>query len=251
MHSNKKIGVIGYGWLGKNLLKELNKQFYDTYVFSKNSNLDRDVATYIIGDLVPEKLMELSSILVLVPPRIRHHDKNELLEKYSCFAKQLNSNTRLVYSSSTSVYAGIGQKNEDSECEGTIFEIENIFRKRFKNHLILRLGGLAGPERTIVNILQKKGFLDGYNAPSNLLHLNDAVNCLLLGIEKEIVGTYNLCSPNHPSKITVYNAWNQKLSLPLLSKGNINEKNKLISSEKWILETDYTFLFQNPIDFSF
>lgn len=244
-----KIALLGNGWLGKAIHEKTNSLHLNTIVFSRNTARESNIHTYIVGDTIPIELSDCGTVIMMIPPSLRKLEAGDVYVKHENFIDQLPHEINIIYCSSTSVYKGDGLLNEEDECEGTIFDIENLIRIKFKKHLILRLGGLAGPKRPIVNILQRSGVINNFDAPSNLLHLDDATNSIILGLQNGIHGTFNVCSPEHPTKFEVYNKWNDILQLPHLLKGERALNNKTISCKSWLKRSKIIFKYPNPIDF--
>lgn len=248
-----KIGIIGTGWLGlplKNKLESLTTECFGTR--SSQKDFENSIFQFSIGDTFPKFINTVDFLIITVPPRLRRKtDKEqlEILKKYKEFFNQIDTNIHLIYTSSTSVYSGLGNVDENSKCSGTLFEIEQLIRQRFDKHLILRLGGLAGPNRFIVDILSRKEILNGYNLPTNLLHLNDAIKAIETALTNKGTGTYNLCSPEHPDKWNVYSNWIKNLNLKQITKGETSEKLKTVDSKLFIKTFDFSYEYQSPLNF--
>lgn len=251
-----KIGIIALGWLGNQIFEGLTKKtthdVIGTYRSTPRQN-DRPTIPYNLGETLPIELQNLDSYLLCVPPGIRRNpdQKEDLLTLHQQFIQQIPTSSQLIYTSSTSVYTESKQNlDETAKVSGGVSEIEELVRQHPK-HLIFRLGGLAGPNRPIVNLLQKRGQINGYNAPTNLLHLDDACSFITEGIIKQKTGVFNLCSPDHPTKQEVYNHWNKRLGYPLLPMGEPSKTIKTVSSKKLSDQFETTFQFCNPMDFKF
>jgi nucleoside-diphosphate-sugar epimerase len=247
----KAIGIVGNGWLGAELRLKFELEGYQTAVFSRNSGLHSNIVTYCLGNLLPSELKNQKKIILCVPPRFRSRSSDESLQEHKDFFDQLSANTYLIYTSSTSVYQQNGVVNEKSSVEGPVSEIERMIIEKFKNHLIFRLGGLAGKNRTIVTHFIKKGVISQANAPSNLLHLSDATRNIIVGIENKYTGIFNLCSPIHPLKGEVYSSWLKKLGLPSLPLKETSEPTKIVSPQAWLDKSQLNFIYENPLDFEF
>lgn len=250
-----KIGVIGTGWLGTPLLQKFKKNRHTcTGTRLSLSNHKDNIIQYQLGETIPKQIYASETILISIPPGFRRKtedQKKKILTLHEDLLAQINEKTYLIYTSSTSVYKAVGILNEESACDGPLHSIEDCIRKKFTNHLILRLGGLAGPNRRIVDRLAKKNLLDGYNLPTNLLHLEDAVNGIYTACTQKLTGTYNLCCPEHPDKWQVYNKWADDADFKELIKGNYSEQSKVITSQKFIIKTGFIFKYNSPLNFIF
>lgn len=251
-----KIGIIALGWLGQeifgNFTKAAHHQVIGTYRSTKNKDQPSPI-NYHLGDALPLELLNLDCYILCIPPGMRRNpeQKQTILSCHQQFIQQIPTSSQLIYTSSTSVYTESKIDIEESAvASGGVSEIEELVRSHPK-HLIFRLGGLAGPNRPIVNMLQKRGAINGFNSPTNLLHLNDASAFIKEGIITEKTGIYNLCSPDHPTKHEVYNHWNKRLGLPVLPNGERSEMNKTVSPNKLRNDFETAFQFPDPMEYSF
>jgi len=70
---------------------------------------------------------------------------------------------------------------------------------------VVRLGGLIGPDRAPGRFLAGRRNLPSGNAPTNLLHLTDAVGVLSTIVGRHIWGhTLNVCAQQHPPRAEFY-----------------------------------------------
>lgn len=251
-----KISILGSGWLGLPLAEVLCQKGFDvssTYANSKKNLSEVSFFQYELGDDLPKALLDTNIFILTIPPGLRRNPLPYVLAKHQNLIDQLSENTFFIYTSSTSAYSknSKGIVSEETPADGAIRTIELMIEKKFSNHLILRLGGLAGPKRPIVNILSKKRVLNNYNQPTNLLHLEDAYSSVLYGIINNLNGIYNVCATEHQEKIAVYNHWCEKLNYPILEKGDKKAEESKIVSNKKIKDKGYIFRYDSPYDFKF
>ena len=123
---------------------------------------------------------------------------------------------KIIFTSSISVYGQAqGKLNEESQCHPNmlsgqqLIEVEQALINNFPNTvIILRLGGLIGPDRHPIHRLRKRSRIEGGLNPVNLIHQID----VLAGLEKVLLTKkkqhcYNLVSPYHPIKRITTHSW--------------------------------------------
>jgi nucleoside-diphosphate-sugar epimerase len=252
---NKKIGVLGCGWLGLPLAKSLIDDKHSVYG-STTSNSKMEVLQK--GNIIPftivlngngivgniQNFLEESDLLIInVPPKLRSNPEESYLEKIRQLHCEIKKSdvTKVLFVSSTSVYGDVdGLVTEDSpahpntESGRQLLASENIFSQdKDLNTTIIRFGGLIGPGRHPVNHLSGKTNLTNGNDPVNLIHLNDCI-----GIIKTVIhGKYkhkvlNGVYPLHPTKEEYYTSEAIKKGLlpPIYSKDSPQLGNKTIES---------------------
>src|SRR5262249_43507835 len=115
---------------------------------------------------------------------------------------------------------------------------------------ILRLGGLAGPDRFLARHFSGKVNLPGGNHPVNLLHRDDAVSIILKAVEDELPeGIYNVCSSQHPTREELYTYDCERFGLRLPHFANDWETGKTISTEK--IREHVDFKYPNPKEYDY
>ncbi|MCJ8291791.1 MAG: hypothetical protein HRT58_18515 [Crocinitomicaceae bacterium] len=256
------VTIIGCGWLGLKLGKELVEKGY-----SVNGSVRKPAgfgALESVGinpfelDLekstdVPTSISMSERILVISIPPI---DRKKPLRYETMLQELLNQfsdETKVIFTSSTGIYPkNAANYTEDfsfsNEQESTILNIaENVVRNSNKSSVIFRLGGLVGPDRHPIRFLQGRKGVKNPHGPINFVHQEDCVRALLQAIEnKEFSGTFNLVFPNHPTRKNYYTeaAKFYKVAAPIFNEEN--EVERLISSEK--INRDVNFEFKFPID---
>ena len=260
-----KIGVLGCGWLGFPLAKNLIKQGFkvkgSTTNKEKIKSLEKEnINPYLIeiGENKDSKsldsFLEKLDILILnIPPKLRSNIKSNYFEKIRFIknSKCFDKIKYIVFGSSTSVYGSkqgkINSKTEpipDSKSGKEILKTEKLFQE--KNNTIIRFGGLIGNKRNPLKYLQKKDEILNPQAPINYIHLNDCIGIINSIIEKNIWGkTFMGVSPYHPSKREYYDRLCNEKNL---NKLNFSSKetivNKEINDENILKLLNYKF--RNP-----
>ena len=224
---NKKIAIIGCGWLGFPLAEVLIKEGYqvngsttsrEKLVKLKSAGIDPFLISLsevgIEGD-IGNFLLNIDTVIINVPPKLRgdHRENYVAKMKFLHTAIKASQVRYLLFVSSTSVYGDIdGEITEQtvprpvSESGKQLMISETIFRN--DNDLkatILRFGGLIGPTRHPVNMLSGKKNLTNGNAPVNLIHLDDCIRIIREILDKAWWGeTFNGVYPEHPTKRQYY-----------------------------------------------
>ena len=149
---NKKIGVLGCGWLGlplaKSLVADKHTVFGTTTSGSKIAILQKaNIIAYTIGltengieGQIENFLGELDVLIINVPPRLRWAPKESFIKKMLHLYDAIKNTAlaRIIFISSTSVYGDIdGLVTEDSptrpntESGRQLLAAENIFFERW------------------------------------------------------------------------------------------------------------------------
>lgn len=255
----KKIGVIGCGWLGLPLAKNLLTFGYKVYgTTTSNSKLEKLEAIGIkafniklhentIEGNITSFLLNLDTLIINIPPRLRENSISNYVLKMKLLLQEIQQSEirNIVFVSSTSVYGNItGEITEDTlpkpqtNSGKQLLQSEKIFRKEKNlNTTIVRFGGLIGKDRHPINYLAGKTDLTNGDDVVNLIHLNDCILMLRTIIQKQYWGLlFNGVYPLHPTKRGYYTTEALKRGLPkpkfeLSPKKNAN---KLIISKNYL-----------------
>lgn len=256
-------GVIGCGWLGMPFAKQL----------VQNGN-------EVIGSTTsPEKMNELKSVGIS-PVLLSTNDTNieqnafstcqyillnippsSLQEKYADEMLRLttlfNSNTKIIFISSTSVYANHNQlATENDKLDGKgrntpyIIEAENKLQKALKNRLtIIRMAGLVGGDRHPAKFMSGKEYDNGKDK-INLIHLDDCIGLINQIAHHNFFGeTLNGCSTKHPSKMEYYTWAAKRLGVTPPVFQNNEGSWKEVSNKKSIVTLNYNYTYSSPYEF--
>lgn len=156
MITKKKISILGCGWVGKVLQDKLLPD-YIVNCLSKDIEENNKLNLYAVDSLV-----------IAIPP------KNNYLEVIEQTLEKLNKNTYVILLSSISFY-----KNKP-----LVVDAENLVKKKTKNYIILRLGGLMGYDRIAGKYTS--GTTLSHNSVTNYIHRDDVVSIIENLIKKEI-----------------------------------------------------------------
>ncbi|GAB5417649.1 MAG: SDR family oxidoreductase [Crocinitomicaceae bacterium] len=218
-HSENKIVILGCGWLGQIVGETFSKRGAKVYGSYRREEVNKTLLNKGIEGFaldfneeltLPAKILnEATHVLVFIPPSsAKTRSYPELLVK---LLEQFPKEVKVVFSSSTGVYPKeAGTYDEQFELDPTIpnrlLPAELALKQLRKKHLtILRLSGLIGPGRHPAYSLSGKEMKDDGSNPVNLIHSLDIVNAIVCLFENDYFGaTYNLCTPEHPSKKDYY-----------------------------------------------
>lgn len=250
----KKIGIIGYGWLGSKIGKKFSGNFKIYTTTTSPEKLKDILSEGIHADLADfsedEKdfqypwniVPELDVIIITVPFSERRTSKEIVEKKLSnLFSFIRKFDKQIFFMSTTSVYPDEpGIFTEEMQPSENVF-VENKIKEAFPQVNILRLGGLMGDSRLLKNF--KISDLSGV---VNHIHYDDIAAVILKMIEKDVRGkVYNVVAPLHPSKQQVIAAQNNHDIEDIQQ----SEKQRIISPEKLITELNYTFIYPDPKKF--
>jgi nucleoside-diphosphate-sugar epimerase len=252
---DKKIALLGCGWLGFPLALKLKSVGYTVLgtttsqskveLFERNSILPVVCA---VGDsengIQPLIDFQPSVLFITYPLGARRMQENEHLFHVEWIKSHLNLNSlqQVVLTSSTSVYPdGFGVMDETNtirpEGKGLMqLEFEEGLKEIFGDKLvILRLAGLIGEGRHPGKFLAGRKGLSNGDAPVNLVQLSDVLDFCEIVVSRNVLNTvYNVCNDEHPAKEVYYfnKALESNLEPPQFEKTFLNGNYKIISNKK-------------------
>lgn len=260
---NKKVAILGAGWLGRALALALRDLFptYQITILSRSPKEDFDLPIKIFSleeeCVIPQEIRESDYLFSCLPPQ---GDYKGYQKKFAYLVKALeNLDLHWIHVSSTSVYENCeGHCHEDFPIETTklserahaLLKIEREILALSSNNLIIRSAGQIGPNRYPARSLINSQRPVNRNEVANVIALEDLLEILLLSLkdQKVIQGNYshiNAVSPHHPSKVDFYQAQAKQLNLDPNLIITIDKKSnpKIIDSK--VLE-ELGFIFRNP-----
>ena len=265
------ISILGCGWLGLPLAEHLIGQGHTVKGATTRSEKleklrEKNIAPYLIK-LDPEinqdydpSFFESDILIINVPPGRNREDvaNFHLAQMQSLISALQNSSIqKILFVSSTSVYADLGREVQETDAGGSVREsgevllqVENMWNE--STHFtttIVRFAGLFGADRNPGRFLSGKTLDNNGEAPVNLIHLHDCVSVLSAIIEQERWGAvYNACADAHPSKNEFYTAAAKKLGIaPPIFAGKEKGSFKIINSDKLKKELDFAFKYADPM----
>jgi nucleoside-diphosphate-sugar epimerase len=264
--SLQSISILGSGWLGKPLGAVLSLAGYTVKGSTTSAaKLDELSALGIIPfqiNLVPDMTGDTgdffdSDVLVIaIPPRARQNTADHYLHQMENAVAGIQNGTvrRIVFISSTSVYPdteGVVTEN-DADKTALLVRAENLFLQNDDlGVVILRFGGLVGPERHPARFLSGKNAEAGSN-PVNLIHLDDCIGIIRTIIETDCWNNiFNACADAHPTRREFYNQACEQLGVPFPVFSDADRPYKIVSSEKLKKTLKYSFHFPDPMKMTY
>lgn len=266
-----KISIIGLGWLGLPLARELDSRAHQvmgsTTSEEKSKSLAGEGVSNVVFKLAPHptgsdfnRLFEADLVIINIPPRTRTMVETFHPEqvKYLKSLLQQAGVKKVIYTSSTSIYPDVnGEVTEltpiQRETTGhpAMYQAERILKEdRDYDLTIVRFGGLLGMDRIPGRYVSGKEGVMG-DLPINYIHQEDAVNVLVHLIDQGCWNeTFNGVSPLHPTKKEVYEKNARDFDfLPPKSYQQAGGANWKVVSSKKLLETGFNFRYKDPLLF--
>lgn len=251
----KKISILGAGWLGLSLAKELQSHGYDVLGTYRSSG--RKVELFELNipsvyanldtDTLPEEIFMSDVLCVFIPPS-KSEDYMANMEKILKHPG-INRIKQIIFTSSISVYANTAEpKTEKSPLDenNQVAQAEKLFLQN-PHTCILRLAGLMGEDRYLAKYYKKE--VPKALTVVNHVHKEDVIAILLKAIETETKGVFNVCAPLHPTREDIIT---HQCNTLLLTQPDYEQKasRKGIISTKKLEETlAYMYKHPNPIYF--
>jgi len=255
---NHAISILGCGWFGEALAKELIQDNYSVSGSFRSDNRLKETKINGLNSIQIEvgvsnqeeliSFFKIDSLIISYPIRVSSSDDLEKQLSWIQFFKNFPKQVILI--SSTSVYDINGLVDEITPLSNSgrgFFQakyemgLQEIFGDRLT---ILRFAGLFGPNRNPGKFLAGKVQIPSPNATVNLVHLDDTVKIAKKIIETNYKsGVFNVCGDEHPTKELFYTKAALKLGLqaPRFLESNEEELSKTIdnSKSKKLLGMDY------------
>lgn len=263
------ISIIGCGWLGLPLAQQLLDAGYTVQGSTTRPEKVRLLAEWGIEAFVLDAgdpvsiaraagLFEAGVLVLTLPP-----DRKAPLSYPRQIRALLSAADtrvgRVLFTSSTGVYPdGLGQVDEETEFEPAaprgraIWEAEQAVRAwSAERSTILRLGGLAGPDREPGRFLAGRTEVSGGDCPVHFVHLEDALGVMQGVIRRDAWGhTLNVVADEHPRKRDFYPARARMAGYepPTFANGE-GEGCKTVDNARVKAVLGYTFRYPDPMAF--
>lgn len=225
------VSILGCGWYGKALAKELLQKGIvvkgsATSAEKLDALNDIGISPFVVRADADQinyntNFFKCDILVISIPPGLKKGEGSAYLPKlkHIIYAILQNSIEKVIYISSTGVYGDRDKmvtENDDPhpdlESGKILSEAENLFigESGFKT-TIIRFAGLVGPDRHPGRFFAGKKDIPNGMAPVNMIHLDDCVGIGSSIIEQDAFGhLFNACSPDHPTKEDFYNDAAQK-----------------------------------------
>ena len=250
----KNCVIIGCGWLGQPLGVEITKLGFTVFGGTRNAEKinplsQKGINGFVIDfnekeislDLSSEQIQTTSVVVFSIPPTGFSNYGESILT----IAKLFPQEAHLLFTSSTGVYKEANEivdENSALDENHSVAKAEILLLNNFKERLtILRLAGLIGENRHPVKYFLNKQEIPNGLAPVNLIQLTDVIQAFLTIIqEKKVNQIYNICSPQHPTRMNYYGEIAKQkfgVALSFLAEGN----GKIIDGSKIVKESDFQY----------
>ncbi|CAI8777969.1 hypothetical protein [Chryseobacterium sp. IT-36CA2] len=247
----KKIGIIGYGWLGERIASSFSGKYTisaTTTTESKadqlnNKGIDAIIASFPDYQLTESysqwsEMKDLDVLIITIPVSEKSCCVSSLynrIQNLSAFIGDFKGQMFLM--SSTGVYPDLPQEFTEEDIPLEKVSGERMLRNKYPQLNILRLGGLMGDNRLLKN----------YNVSNldyavNHIHYADISGIISEMIERKAnTKLYNVTAPVHPAKSQVINT--QK---DITDNEEFEVKGKKVLSSKLVSELEYIFQYPDP-----
>ena len=243
--SNYCISILGCGWLGLPLARQLVQQGHQI----KGSTTSQEkievmksigIIPYLIKltEEEPQWVDFLKTDVLVITIPIKE------IKPFKYLIKTLASTVKIIYTSSTAIYLPskepINEKNA-LDTQHPLLAIEQVIRNSGNPSTIIRLAGLFDQRRHPGRWFANK-VLTHPNGPVNLIHLDDCLGIINKIITHQVWNEiFNACANEHPSRKDFYSRAARALGSP---PPQINEQKTSIKiiDNRWI---------KKKLDFSF
>jgi len=257
MGTDKKISILGCGWLGFPLAKSLAAKGWQvkgstTTVQKLNLLQETGVEPFLItletGKAQPDPGFFDSDILLINVPPSRKTAQSGYLEKMKILLSCIRSSrvSKVIFISSTSVYGDVSREvteADEPDKQSELRQAEMLFlsAKNLQTSVI-RFGGLFGSNRNPGRFFRDKNSIPNGLAPVNLIHLQDCLGLIeAVLVQQKFSGVFNAVAPSHPTKKEFYTK--AILRSGFASPDFAEEKTswKIINPEKIMADLNYQF----------
>lgn len=248
--NNKKISILGCGWLGVPLSEHLIKNKYQV----KGSTTTLEKLEVLSSKGISPFLLDLENlnsadfaffeadILIVAVTSKNVNAFKELAEKVSQHGVK-----KVIYISSTSVYPfNNSTVTEDTTPLDTpLYQIEKLLSSNTSfQTTIIRFAGLVGPKRNPGLFFRGGKSVKMPDAHVNLIHLEDCIQIIHeIIIQNKWNQVYNGCSDTHPTKRDFYAKVAKAMDRTLIFETPETKRTKIVSNQKLKQELGYEFIF--------
>jgi hypothetical protein len=244
------VGIIGCGWLGLPLaitLKNKGLNIFGTCTqLAKCEQLKEQgiVASLYNGDPsseIPSWIGDLHALILNFPPSKSFDYPTQIKTMLQYVAVDCH----VVFTSSTGVYLNNEHPIDEMgavEASHVVYLAELMVRENAKHWTILRLAGLIAEDRNPAKYLSNRP-CPNPDGVVNLVHRKDVIRAIEQVIAQKAFGkTYNVCSPEHPTRRDYYLKMTAQLGIPPPIFSATNEKGKCIDGQLITRELNINYL---------
>ncbi len=248
---NKRISILGCGWLGFPLAIDLINKGYEVYgsttTESKIKELEEKGIKPFLIDIakIDDNISDFlkSDVLIIAITNKNISDINNIIKNIEESKLQ-----KVIFISSTSVYPFTnGVVNEETKTLNTpLAEIEKRFitNPTFKS-TIIRFGGLFGYNRKPGNFIKTNKPVENPEGYINFIHRDDCIEIIEQIILQNVWNeTLNACSDDHPKRREFYlNEIKKVGKSELVFNENSSNEFKIVNSDKLKSLLNYKFKY--------
>lgn len=260
---NKKISVLGCGWLGFPLAKLLVAKGWQV----KGSTTTPEKLSLLQSADIEPFLLQLETentaynpnffnsdfLLINIPPGRKTAPSFYLSKMQSLLPYiEASSISKVVFISSTSVYGDVCREvteADEPDKSSELLQVEMLFlsAENFQT-TVIRFGGLFGPDRNPGRFFRDKNSIPNGLVPVNLIHLNDCLGLIEAVLNQPKTGIYNAVAPSHPTKQEFYSKAIEKMGLA--APDFLAEKTawKIINADKIMQDLNYQFQYPDLLE---
>lgn len=270
MKNKKAISLLGCGWLGFPLAKDLISCDFkvkasttspDKIPLLKEAGIDPILVQFDHSLPEPDlsQFLDADILIVSIPPGRRTAEGSENYRRMgdtlitqipkSGISKLIFISSTSVYSDSNSVLSESSEISPETASGKVIAKIEKSLFALPIQVIVLRLAGLFGPGRSPGRFFAGKTNIPNGHAPVNMIHLDEVIALIkALIVSDTAEGVYIGCTPSHPTKEEFYTlaARLEKLPEPEFIPGKLSWK--IVNSERIEKELGFSYKFPNLIE---
>jgi nucleoside-diphosphate-sugar epimerase len=233
-----KLIVMGAGYVGMALLKDFQNQSFEIAITTTQKEKVETLKSYGTDVLLLDSKQDANlknlintsdGIIILVAPGNSQNYEETYLhtsKRICSLLKDRKTPFYLLYTSSTFVCEGQHDKwvteemdlNPPSENAKILLETEHHYLNCGVESCILRLGGIYGPQRELIDrALRFSGLeLPGSGDEStNHIHLDDIVDGIKFCLCHRLTGVYQLVNDDHRTRKQLYSELCESVQIPL------------------------------------
>ncbi len=265
INMNKKVVILGLGWLGLPLANQLLREGYSVIGTKRNlpDQLPKNgllIRTWQLGEPLPTELRKADYYIFTLPPSA---DEAFVIKSKFLF-EEIPASATLLFCSSTSVYGNqTGVLHETSSLEGgrrsgaSLVELENYLQTDLGfNRIVLRFAGLIGPKRHPIFTLSGRTIDSNENQTVNLIHQEDIIEIISKILSRlsttpsvDAYRVFNLSSGEQISKRLYYGALAKRFGIlpPTYADVDKTIQQRIISNEK--IKDEFGHNFRSILDY--